>query len=109
MTVFWRLPFGKKGIRVTFPVQFMSKSCRGYEYICTSVSFFFKLRPRWCLYELASYLKDENVRAQQRNLQILPVHLCFWPEAMGLERHHPPNKSKKSPICRPQANDDYFA
>ena len=40
VTVFWRLPFGKKGIRVTFPVQFMSKSCRGYEYICTSVSFF---------------------------------------------------------------------
>jgi len=31
----------------------------------------------WCLYELASYLKDENVRAQQRNLQILPVHLCL--------------------------------
>ena len=42
VTVFWRLHFGKKGIRVTFPVQFMSKSCRGYEYICTSVSFFFQ-------------------------------------------------------------------
>ena len=33
--------------------------------------------PRWCLYELASYLKDETVR-DQRNIQILPVHLCFW-------------------------------
>jgi len=31
----------------------------------------------WCLYELASYLKDENIRDQQRNLQILPVHLCL--------------------------------
>ena len=71
---------------VTFPVFFNAKSCRGYQYIkCKQPDLVFsKLRPRWCLYELASYLKDENVRDQQRNIQILPVHLCFWPE--GWER-----------------------
>jgi len=30
----------------------------------------------WCLYELASYLKDETVK-DQRNIQILPVDLCL--------------------------------
>eukprot|EP00435_Cladocopium_sp_Y103_P072456 s40_g40.t1 len=29
----------------------------------------------WCLYEVASYLKDE--RTEEKNIQILPVHLCL--------------------------------
>lgn len=29
----------------------------------------------WCLYEVASYLKDE--RSEHKNIQILPVHLCL--------------------------------
>lgn len=33
--------------------------------------------PRWCLYELAYYLKDETAM-DRRNIQILPVDLCFW-------------------------------
>ena len=34
----------------------------------------FPSKSRWCLYEVASYLKDE--RSEHKNIQILPVHLC---------------------------------